>query len=1116
MTDQLQRELDFYRSQCNQLGGTILRLQEDYARARQDATRSRTVAGLVRQAYRLANSDMPNDQMAQEFLQVVLGTLNADRAALLEYLPQTDRFVVHHSLGFAPDESPTFVPWGVPEEFTFVNAKTQRAAGQDRLLQAVGTPYLLWAFDPRSAAALLVGSTVEDQYLHRPFGEEDQELAESVLAVFVDSRERRKAEEALRASEEKYRTLVENVSVGIYRNTGGPDGAFLQANPALARIHGYDSVQEFMAVPVSALYQTPEDRRAFVENLYAKESVTNEEIRLRRKDGALIWASCTARVHRGAHGEAEWIDGVLEDITERKRAEEELLFKNTLLQAQSDTSIDAILVVNSDGKVVSANDRMREMWGVPEEIWNTQDDDELLQHAVSMLKDPDEFIVKVRHLYEHIHERSRDEIELRDGRVLDRYSAPLIDTNGQSHGRIWYFRDISERKQAEVAMMKAKEEAEAAAAAKSQFLANMSHEIRTPINGVMGMLRLLGRDELAARHKRYIDLASRSADILLAVVGDVLDFSKIEAGHLELDHRDFGLREAVDSAVRLFAEQAEAQGLELSYAVSPELPDKMVGDPNRLRQVLINLVANATKFTEAGDVHVDARLVERSAVDVVVGFSVRDTGPGIPLEQRETIFESFSQGDASTRRRHGGTGLGLAISRRLVALMGGEIGVESELGKGSTFSFAARLGLQRDAPAAVAERVVEPSGQRVLVVDDADTAREVVCEYVSTWGCEVGRAASASDALRELREAVAADMPYAMVLIDAHMPGIDGFRLAELLRQEAPFQSLPLVLLSGQAVPLDGRLRECGFAAVVPKPIGASDLYDAIVVAAGGSSPVLASRDVGAQTEACTAAPGCRILLVEDNAINQEVAREMIESVGYACECLSTGAQALDAVATGRFDLVLTDCQMPGVDGYEATARIRAWEKQSCPGAHIPIIALTAHAMKGDRDRCQEAGMDDYLSKPLLAEELRATLAKWLRADGPHPPPGPEGRQGEADRALSRPDGDADAEAAVVARCSGNRSLAARLLRDFVSQSSQDMDTMSRAVAEGDVEALAQAAHRLSGAAANLALRGSEAVGAELESLAREGKTDGAGRLVVALRVQIDRVAGMTILQGAP
>jgi CheY-like chemotaxis protein/HPt (histidine-containing phosphotransfer) domain-containing protein len=575
-----------------------------------------------------------------------------------------------------------------------------------------------------------------------------------------------------------------------------------------------------------------------------------------------------------------------------------------------------------------------------------------------------------------------------------------------------------------------------------------------------------------------------------------------------LDKVDFALRSAVDSAVRLFAGKAESKQIELSYAVAPGLPDTVVGDSNRLCQVLINLVGNAIKFTDAGEIHVSADLAAETDTAVEVRFTVRDTGPGIPEEQRELIFESFAQGDASARRRHGGTGLGLAISRRLVSLMGGRIWVESEVGRWSAFHFTVRLGLPRDATAPVVHAPVGPRDMRVLVADDSATARAVVSNSLRAWGCTVAEASNAAQAMDELRRAVESRMPFAVAVLDAHMPGIDGYRLARLIRAEPRFAATRLILLSGVEAPPQERMTECGIQAAVPKPVRASELYDALATVTNGARetpPEDGSAAPGVPE------PGARILLAEDNEINQEVTREMLALLGYACTCLASGQEAVEAVVRDEYDLVLMDCQMPGMDGYQATGAIRAWEQQSRPGVRIPIVALTAHAMTGDRERCLAAGMDDYLTKPLQDGELSAMLRKWLHRAAPAPAPAAPSPPPAADAVAAAPDERA-LEAAVIERCSGQRALARRLLNVFVQQLHADLDAISAAVEASDSAQLARAAHRLKGVSGNLALGACQEAAAALEQLARAGRTDGVEPHVARLRAQAERIARLRLV----
>ncbi len=671
--------------------------------------------------------------------------------------------------------------------------------------------------------------------------------------------------------------------------------------------------------------------------------------------------------------------------------------------------------------------------------------------------------------------------------------------------------EARDRLEAQQELVTAKEAAEAASKAKSQFLANMSHEIRTPINGVMGMLQLLEQDELPPRQARYVSAALSSAGTLLTVIGDVLDFSKIEAGRLELDHLPFSLRSALDRAVRIFAEKAETGATELTYSLSPDLPDRLIGDANRLQQIVINLVGNAVKFTEGGEIHVGCTLVELTDTHVLARCRVTDTGPGISPEQREAIFESFAQGDMSMQRRHGGTGLGLAISRHLVGLMGGEIGVESTLGMGAEFWFTARFERQQveDEDNDRERSLSHSESSRILVVDDSKAARSVVCDLCRSWGLQVAEASNAAEAMDELRAAADVSAPHGIAVVDARMPGIDGFDLARLIGNDPRLGATRVVLLSGFREPSASVLEEFGIAAVVAKPVRASTLYDAIVAVTAGA-PVERAEQAGSaqQVSARSTAPGKRVLVVEDHVINRELVRELIERLGYACECLATGSGALDAAASGRYGLIFMDCQMPGVDGFEATSQIRQWEATSGSRPRIPIVALTAHAMAGDRERCLTAGMDDYLSKPLQLGALAAVLEKYLGQGDPELAAATGQSGGGAEQVQSVAETDSNFASALVARCQGDRALAGRLVRDFIEQTEVDLASLSRAVAASDAGGLARAAHRVKGAAGNLGLDEIAAVAAELVGAGDRGTTDGMDLLLPKLKQALDRLAG--------
>ena len=650
-------------------------------------------------------------------------------------------------------------------------------------------------------------------------------------------------------------------------------------------------------------------------------------------------------------------------------------------------------------------------------------------------------------------------------------------------------------------MLEAKEVAEAASEAKSQFLAKMSHEIRTPINGVMGMLQLLREEDLSDRQMRHISTALGAAKALLSVVGDVLDFSKIEADHLELDPVEFELPDVIDQSVRLLAGEIRSKHVELTCLVKEDVPRIVIGDSTRLQQILINLVANAAKFTERGEIHVECELAERSGHDALVRFSVRDTGPGIPPEQMETIFAAFAQGDTSMRRRYGGTGLGLAISHSLVELMGGEISVESEVGRGSVFSFTVRLKLpEEEAP--VPSRVVSPAGIRMLIVDDSSTSIGIVRAYANPWGCEVDEAESAA-VLPALVKATEEGRPYALVAMDENIKEPGARQLRTQIRESVEAQSLRLILFSRTELLNDEDLQRDGISSVVVKPIRASDLYDAIMTAVNGE-PVSSPHRSQAKPPAPVAiAQGVRILVVEDHEINREVVRETLLHLGYQCDCISSGSQARGAIVSGRYDLVLMDCQMPGMDGYEATEIIRAWEEGQPQEQHIPIIALTAQAMQGDRDHCLAAGMDDYLTKPIQVESLDAVLRKWLPKATRPKQTAPVGTQEREDTAAVLPLFD---RAGLLARCMGREQLVDKLVVKFMDQVVEDLESLGEAVSAEDLAGIVSASHRIKGSAANLSMLRLSQAAAGIEGHARKGHLEEAINGIQNLQMEILRI----------
>ena len=568
-------------------------------------------------------------------------------------------------------------------------------------------------------------------------------------------------------------------------------------------------------------------------------------------------------------------------------------------------------------------------------------------------------------------------------RWVDSRAVPLRNEDGTVSGYVGTAEDVTQQMVAESELVRAREAALDAARLKSEFLANMSHEIRTPMNGVLGVTDLLLETALDEEQVDFVKTIRGSAETLLGVINDILDFSKIEAGRLDLDHHPFQLRETLRQTMRTVAFRASERKLELTYEVRPDVPDFLIGDASRLRQVLVNLIGNAIKFTEVGEVAVCASVVSREDDVARLRFDVRDTGVGIPPEKQHLIFEAFRQADGSTTRRFGGTGLGLSISRQLVSMMGGEIGVESTPGVGSTFSFTLALEVS---PTQAAARVapVELAGVRGLVVDDNATNRRIVADSLALWQMIPATAESGRAALEALRRAVVAKVPFDIVILDGHMPDLDGFAVAEQIKASPEIASTTLVMLTSGGQRGDAaRCRELGLAAYLTKPVGQSELRETIqrVMAPrqdDGShvdQPIeLVTRHVLREQR-----PKLDVLVAEDNSVNRKVVGRMLENLGHRATMVADGLAAVEAATQQPLNVILMDVQMPGLDGLQATARIREVERAT--GGHVLIIALTAHAMQGDRERCLAAGMDDYLSKPIKLADLADILDRHFPGD---------------------------------------------------------------------------------------------------------------------------------------
>ena len=935
------------------------------------------------------------------------------------------------------------------------------------------------------------------------------------IGIIRDISERKEVEERLRLTLEKQQVIFNVSLVGIMVLE---DRVITSVNKRMADILGY-TPEELIELDSEQLHLSRENYDEFGEKYYwklAEQKIVQLEYPVKHKDGHEVWCLFNGQaieppdLSKGA----VW---TVDDITERRQAEQELKSARDQLQRILDTAATAVFLVSPDRIVTSVNREFCDITGFSRE-------EAVGAHCDFLCGDPCMTICGLYDLEqaEPIF-RKQCSIQTKDGRGLTTIkNAEIVrDEEGHIVQGIESFIDVTElvaaREEAEEINLRLKKSikkekelaarAELASTAKSDFLANMSHEIRTPMNGVIGMTGLLLETDLSEEQREYAERISGSGEALMTIINDILDFSKIEAGKLDLEILDFDLRTTVDEMNDILAIRAHEKGLEYVSSIDPGMPCLLRGDPGRIRQVLINLIGNAVKFTEQGEIHLEINAGLEEENSVVAHFEVKDTGIGIPPDSLDHLFDSFTQADSSTSRRFGGTGLGLAISRKLVSIMGGEIGAESKENQGSTFWFKIPLDKQPDLGSALLETPRVLGRKRVLVVDDNETNRFVLKKQLAILKVSQDEAIDAHSALDKLRTAARAGKPFDIAILDHQMPGMDGADLGRLIKEDEKICNTSLIMMTSVGRKGDSaRMKEIGFAAYLPKPVKQSQLFDCLINLAGQdkSGDKTESRPIVTRyTLADERLRSARILLAEDNITNQMVVTGILKKRGMRVNAVANGLEAVQALQNAPYDIVLMDVQMPEMDGLEATRKIRE-EGSGVLGHRVYIIAMTAHAMAGDREKCLDAGMDDYVSKPVRPEEMFAAIEKGIRqkdkaiADNDTP-------EVRDDSAGNQPGSGEFNPELLRERLDGDEEMIGMILDIFQEDSSRIMEDIERAVMSGNTDDAGKFGHSLKGSSGNVGAIALQQVSAAVEKAGKDGDMESLRSLLADLKSTFHR-----------
>ena len=933
----------------------------------------------------------------------------------------------------------------------------------------------------------------------------------AISNILRDITQRKQLEKQLRANEARFRGIFEGAPFGMC--VTGLDGRFIQVNEALCRMLGY-SAAELLQTSWATLTH-PGDIGNSLEKMGrlidGPAGFAEDELRNIHRLGNVVWVRVRASLLRDCNGCPLHFVVHVEDITERRNAQQALQSSEEKFRQLAENIREAFWMMNPAGtEILYVSPAYEPIWGrtcaslyaSPVDWMETIQSDDL-EHARAMLK---------KQLQGECID-SEFRIKTPDGQekwIRDR-AFPIRDEGGHLIRIAGVAEEITERKQHEDELIRARREADAANRAKSEFLANMSHEIRTPMNGVIGMTEILLDTDLTSDQRHYADTIRACGNSLLKVINDILDFSKIEARRLELDTEEFDLDVLLHNLAASLALQAEEKGIELICIANPVVPTLLRGDPGRLRQILINLVGNAIKFTEEGEVALRVTLEEMGDSDCLLSFSVRDTGIGIPENKIGILFEKFSQVKASTTRKFGGTGLGLAISKQLVEMMGGIVGVASREGKGSEFWFTVRLGLGLGNQSEKAERNSQNKanlrGIRVLIVDDNATSREVLTTLMFSRGMRAVAAENGAQALIALQQARQENDAFAIAVIDMQMPEMDGETLGRAIKADEGLASTRMVMLNSLGMRPDSQsYAQAGFSSYMNKPIRGNELFKTLSQVLSGVDdarqvPDAATRDSDRKPSPTFAGMNVRILLAEDNPTNREVALGMLKKLGIHAEAVADGAEAIAALESNPYDLVLMDVRMPVMDGVEAARQIRN-PKSSVRNHRIPIIAMTANAMESDRQSCLAAGMNDFVPKPASMAVLRDALKKWLRI-------------GDTDSAASTgelvPGRPAESEmvifdsAGVLSRLEGDKELAQIVIASFLEDAPRQIHALGDLVESGDHAGAARLAHSIRGASANAGAASMTDLAAEMEKAADASEMQLVASRLSDLELQFNR-----------